>query len=171
MKPGAAEPGEIVHVDGRVLGTHSGIIHFTVGQRKGLGIAAAEPLFVVRLDVVRRRVVVGPRDKLGVDRISLRDVNWLGDESVHEDGHGATLWVRVRSSQALRRAVLFRRAADGKSRTSVLLTEPEHGISSGQACVFYESDSPESRILGGGWITGAVLESDQQSVVDRSPYA
>ena len=155
LHPGTAEPGEIVHVDGRVLGTHAGIIHFTVGQRKGLGIAAAEPLFVLRLDVGLRRVIVGPRSKLGVDRIHLRDVNWLGERDGTGSEEGMAIWVRLRSSQALRRAVLSR----SETATSVLLAEPEHGISAGQGCVFYESDAPESRILGGGWIARSALES------------
>src|SRR6188768_14468 len=79
LKPGAAEPGEIVDMDGNVLGTHSGIIHFTVGQRRGLGVAAGTPLYVVRLDAAARRVVVGPREALRTARIQLRDVNWLGE--------------------------------------------------------------------------------------------
>ncbi len=154
LHPGAGEPGEIVHVDGRVLGPHNGIIHFTVGQRKGLGIAAAEPLFVLRLDVPRRRVIVGPRAKLGVDRIYLRDLNWLGDTDVNSSEQPIALWVRLRSSQGLRRALLSRSV----DATSVLLAEPEHGISAGQGCVFYDSDAPESRILGGGWIARSELE-------------
>jgi tRNA-uridine 2-sulfurtransferase len=151
LHPGAAEPGQIVHVDGRVLGTHSGIIHYTVGQRKGLGIAAAEPLFVIRLDVARCRVIVGPRSKLGVDHIQLRDVNWLGE--VTSTLTNSEIWVRLRSSQGLRRATLTRTGLS----TSVLLADPEPGVSAGQACVFYDSDSCESRILGGGWIASAAL--------------
>ena len=159
LRPGASEPGEIVHCDGRVLGRHSGIIHFTVGQRKGLGVATGEPLFVVRLDPARRRVVVGPRSRLGVDRIRLRQVNWLGDGLRPA---ALPLWVRVRSSQKLLRATLH--AADAS--TSVLLDEPEPGISSGQACVFYDSDTPESRILGGGWIERASLEAIDADVLN-----
>ena len=155
LHPGAAEPGDIVHVDGRVVGQHSGIIHYTVGQRKGLGVALGEPLFVVRLDAQRRRVIVGPREKLGVNRILLRGVNWLGEPALALDGsRDMALWVRLRSSQALRRAQL---SING-DRSSVLMAAAEHGISAGQACVFYDSDTPEARVLGGGWITGAVLE-------------
>src|SRR5665213_3186035 len=84
LKPGAAEAGEIVDLDGRVLGAHSGIIHFTIGQRRGLGVAASAPLYVVRLDADRRRVVVGPRDALRTSRIVLRDVNWIGEGSIGE---------------------------------------------------------------------------------------
>ena len=163
LKPGAAAPGEIVHVDGRVLGTHPGIIHFTVGQRKGLGIPSPEPLFVVRLDAARRRVIVGPRSRLGVDRIRLRGVNWIGDCSLAAAKGPVPIFVRLRSSQALRGALLEHKSGSGdvNDATSVLLSEPEHGISAGQACVFYDSDSAESRVLGGGWIASAVLESEQ----------
>ena len=168
MRPGAAEPGEIVHVDGRVLGAHGGIIHFTVGQRKGLGIASDAPLFVLRLDVGRRQVIVGPREKLGVDRILLRDVNWLADGQPAE-GAGLPVWVRLRSSQGLRRAVVSRHPSGVGAATSVLLDDPEHGISAGQACVFYDSDRPESRILGGGWIAGAELRSDADAAQRQNP--
>ena len=157
LHPGAAEAGDIVHVDGRVLGQHAGIIHYTIGQRKGLGVAAGEPLFVIRLDAQRRRVVVGPKEKLGVNRIMLRAVNWLGEPtSVAGQPTDVAVWVRLRSSQGLRRAQL---SVNG-DRSSVLLAGTEHGISSGQACVFYDSDAPEARVLGGGWITGAVLQDD-----------
>ena len=79
LRPNAVEPGDIVDLDGRVIGRHQGIVHFTVGQRKGLGIAAGAPLYVVRLDAENRRVVVGPREALRMDRIVLRDINWIGD--------------------------------------------------------------------------------------------
>ena len=84
LKPGAAEPGEIVDLDGKVLGAHSGIIHYTVGQRRGLGIATGAPLYVVRLDADARHVVVGPREALRTNRIVLRDVNWIGDADIGE---------------------------------------------------------------------------------------
>src|SRR5690349_17083093 len=83
LQPGAAEAGDIVDVDGRVLGQHKGIIHFTVGQRRGLGVATGSPLYVVRLDAERRRVVVGPREALRMSRIALRDVNWIGDGEIN----------------------------------------------------------------------------------------
>ncbi|NDC58027.1 MAG: tRNA 2-thiouridine(34) synthase MnmA, partial [Alphaproteobacteria bacterium] len=87
LRPGAIEPGDIVHVDGRVLGRHDGVIGFTVGQRRGLGVASGEPLFVVRLDAANRRVIVGPRDALRVRRIALKEVNWIG-EPVPTSGDG-----------------------------------------------------------------------------------
>ena len=162
LRPGAAEPGEIVHVDGRVLGTHNGIIHYTIGQRRGLGIAARDPLFVVRLDAVRRQVIVGPRETLGVNRIHLRDVNWLdGCAPLDDMTSDLNVWVRLRSSQGLKRAWLSAK----KTGKSILLEESEHGISSGQACVFYETDAAEGRILGGGWIADATLEARHREFV------
>jgi tRNA-specific 2-thiouridylase len=152
LHPGAAEPGDVVHVDGRTLGRHPGIIHFTVGQRKGLGLATGEPLYVVRLDPARRRVIVGPRDALMTTGIELRDINWLGDQPVSSlPPEGLNLWVKVRSSQPVQPAILMR--AEGGFR--VVLLSPEAGVSAGQACVFYESDEPRARVLGGGWIRSA----------------
>jgi tRNA-uridine 2-sulfurtransferase len=154
LKPGAAEPGEIVDEGGRVLGTHSGIIHFTVGQRRGLGIAAGRPLYVVRLDARTRRVVVGPREALRTSRIRLRDVNWLGEGSIdhalcagwHE------VFIKVRSTRPPQPAWLSR-GADG---IEVDLVESEEGVSPGQACVFYDTAASQARVLGGGFIRSAV---------------
>src|SRR5262249_11999721 len=100
LRPGAAEPGDIVDLDGRVLGRHAGIIHFTVGQRRGLGIAAGMPLYVVRLDAPTRRVVVGPREALTTRRLALRDVNWIGDGTIEDAlGRGRLdMFVKVRST-------------------------------------------------------------------------
>jgi tRNA-uridine 2-sulfurtransferase len=167
LRPGAAEPGDIVHVDGRVLGRHDGIIHYTIGQRKGLGIASADPLFVIRLDAARQRVIVGPRARLGIDVLELRDLNWLGDQPVPASrATGTPVWVRLRSSQGLKAATLWcdgTEAPSGSSlkhgRATVQLTETEHGISAGQACVAYADATPEARILGGGWIVATRLEA------------
>lgn len=150
LKPDAAEPGDIVHVDGRVLGTHAGIINFTVGQRRGLGIAAHEPLFVVRLNPTLRQVIVGPRECLQAHTISLRNVNWLGDGPI-PDG-GIEIAVRVRSSGGLLPARL---QASGNGAAQVTLTVGEYGVSAGQACVFYADESPRARVLGGGFIVRA----------------
>lgn len=164
LRPGAAEHGAIVHVDGRVLGAHQGIIHFTVGQRRGLGLAGAEPLYVVRLDAERREVVVGPRSSLQARLILLRNVNWLGDRSLDSVGRGGIdLHVRVRSSQPPRGATLF---SSGEG-VAVLLHEGEHGIAAGQACVFYADGRPDARVLGGGWIASAraaPCEPDSQTL-------
>jgi tRNA-specific 2-thiouridylase len=150
LKPGAVEPGEIVHVDGRVLGRHEGIIRYTVGQRRGLGIATGEPLYVVRLEAATSRVVVGPREALKTNRLQLRDVNWLGDETLRPTASKPIeLWARVRSSQPPRPARLDV-APDGG--ISVELVDGEHGVAAGQACVFYVDGSAHARILGGGFI-------------------
>jgi tRNA-specific 2-thiouridylase len=145
LRPGAGEPGEIVHVDGTTLGRHAGIIHFTIGQRRGLGVGTGEPLFVVRLDPDRRRVVVGPREALARDRVRVRDVNWLGDGSPEP---GEAVDVKLRSTSPLVPASLHV-TADG--RAEIRLARPEYGVAPGQACVFYRDD----RVLGGGWITDA----------------
>jgi tRNA-specific 2-thiouridylase len=146
LRPGAAEPGEIVDLAGRVLGTHGGILNFTVGQRKGLGIGGSgEPLHVIRLDPGTRRVIVGPRAALATRRLALRDVNWLGGPLPAE---GAEVDVRVRSTRPPRPA-RFVPAADGAG--SVELAAAEEGVAPGQACVFYAPGG--TRVLGGGWIT------------------
>jgi len=145
LRPGAAEPGDIVHVDGTTLGRHDGIIHFTIGQRRGLGIGTGEPLFVVHLDPDKRQVVVGPRDALARDRVQLRDVNWLGD-ALPEPGEPVE--VRLRSTSPLVPASLH---VTPDSRAEIRLARPEYGVAPGQACVFYRGE----RVLGGGWITAA----------------
>jgi len=145
LRPGAIEPGEIVDEAGRVLGAHDGIIHFTVGQRKGLGIANAEPLFVLRLEPATQRVVVGPRASLGQQRVHLRDVNWLGGG---ERGGDFRVAVKLRSAQPPQAGTLVLDEAGGGA---VLLDEPALGVAPGQACVIYDG----ARVLGGGWIKRA----------------
>jgi tRNA-specific 2-thiouridylase len=155
LKPGAAEPGDIVDLEGRVLGRHAGIISFTVGQRKGLGVAAGVPLYVVALDAARRRVIVGPRAALRTRRIALRDVNWLGDGTLDEVLAGARreVFVKVRSTRPPQPAWLERSGG----AVEVELIDGEDGVSPGQACVFYDALAGEARVLGGGFIasTGA----------------
>jgi tRNA-specific 2-thiouridylase len=147
LRPGAAEPGEIVDPAGRVLGTHRGVIHYTIGQRRGLGIGGlADPLYVVRLDVDRRQVVVGPKEMLATRRVPLREVNWLGD-GTFTDMAERMVEVRVRSTRPPRPAILRPLSA---TEAEVELTAAEEGVAPGQACVFYDPDS--SRVLGGGWI-------------------
>lgn len=152
LKPGAAEPGEIVHLDGRVLGSHPGIVHYTIGQRRGLGVATGDPLYVVRLDPARRQVVVGPRAALQVHRIGLGGVNWLGDEPLDVASQdGLAVFVRVRSTRAPRPAMLFANA----SGTEIELEDGEEGVAPGQACVIYDSANERARLLGGGVIKSA----------------
>jgi tRNA-specific 2-thiouridylase len=150
LRPGAAEPGEIVHMDGRVLGTHDGIIHYTIGQRRGIGVATGEPLYVVRLDADARRVIVGPREALATRKIYLREVNWLGDLPL-EDGAEIEVFAKVRSTRPPAPAILRR---NGDVVTVELVTG-ETGVAPGQACVFFDSDTETARVLGGGWIDRA----------------
>jgi tRNA-specific 2-thiouridylase len=150
LRPGAAEAGNIVHVDGRVLGRHGGIINYTIGQRKGIGVAAQEPLYVLRLDASRREVVVGPRECLRTRTLKLRDVNWLGDEPLDASA-GEEILARIRSSGSLQPAGLSFEA-DG---VRVELAHGEEGVSPGQACVFYAARGGGERLLGGGWIKSA----------------
>jgi tRNA-specific 2-thiouridylase len=156
LRPGAAEPGDIVDVEGKVLGRHDGIIHFTVGQRRGLRIATGSPLYVVRLEAAARRVVVGPREALRISALRLRDVNWLGDgtiaEALADEGRGGGLFVKVRSTRPPRPAWL-RADAGG---IEVELIDGEDGVAPGQACVFYDAQDGQARVLGGGIIQSAV---------------
>jgi tRNA-specific 2-thiouridylase len=167
LKPGAASEGEIVDLSGKMLGRHNGIIHFTVGQRKGLGIAGGEPLYVVRLDAENGRVIVGPREALRTRRISLRDVNWVGDGPIEDAmaSGGREIFVKVRSTRAPQPAFL-RESADG---IAVELTDGEDGVSPGQACVFYDAPDGQARVLGGGFIKSAQAISDTVAPRGRVP--
>jgi tRNA-specific 2-thiouridylase len=149
LRPDAAEPGEVVDPAGRVLGRHQGVIHFTVGQRKGIGIASAEPLYVLRLEPERRRVVVGPRAALGQRRVALADINWLGPAV--PAGDGIRVAVKLRSAQPPLPATLL---LDGASGGEAVLDTPALGVAPGQACVCYDG----SRVLGGGWIRRSLAE-------------
>ncbi len=153
LRPGAGRPGDIVHLDGRVLGRHEGVIHYTIGQRRGLGVATGEPLFVVRLDAAKRQVIVGPRDALRVRRIHLRDVNWLGGGTLDAAAaEAAPVGVKVRSTRA---PVPARLALMADGAIAVDVDDGEDGVAPGQAAVFYDPSPRGSRVLGGGWITGA----------------
>lgn len=139
FRPGALEEGDIVDLDGGVLGRHPGIIHFTVGQRKGLHISSPYPLYVVRLDPILHQVVVGPKEALAVHHIQLTDVNWLTNQ---DDFYCC---VKVRSAHQPVPA----RVKKTDTGAMVTFESPEYGVSSGQACVFYD----DTRVLGGGWMT------------------
>lgn len=146
LRPGAADPGEIVDMEGRVLGSHRGVIHYTIGQRRGLGIGGlGDPLYVVRLEPDSRRVVVGPKSALATTIVNVTEVNWLGDQPFEGE---ISCSVRIRSTRPPKPAIL--RAQPG-NRAEVELLDPEEGVSPGQACVFYETRG--SRVLGGGWIS------------------
>ena len=143
LRPGAFEPGEIVDGEGRVLGRHDGIANFTVGQRRGMGIAAPEPLYVVRLEPDTRRVIVGPQRALLRDRLTVRAVNWLGDGALGDEPLRVVVKMRSTTPPA---AATVRGIGDG--RAEVMLDTPQGAVAPGQACVFYRDE----RVLGGGWI-------------------
>ncbi|TWB19135.1 tRNA (5-methylaminomethyl-2-thiouridylate)-methyltransferase [Nitrospirillum amazonense] len=156
LRPGAVTPGDIVHVDGRVLGRHEGVINYTVGQRKGLGLGGnatlavepggdTDPLYVVRVDAASAQVVVGPRAALARTRVTVREVNWLGGAAPAD---GVPVTVKLRSAQPGLAARLF---LDAQGGATVELDQPQFGVAPGQAAVFYQDD----RVLGGGWIVGA----------------
>jgi tRNA-uridine 2-sulfurtransferase len=148
LRPGAADPGDIVDMDGHILGSHNGVIHYTIGQRRGLGIGGlADPLYVVRLDPVKRHVVVGPKEALRTRTLHIKEVNWLGDEGFEARSEWP-LSVRIRSTRPPAEAVV---RPTGPTTAEVELLTAEEGVSPGQACVFYESGG--TRVFGGGWIT------------------
>ncbi len=148
LRPEAQAPGHIVHVDGRVLGEHEGVIDYTIGQRRGLGIGGLdEPLYVVKLDTDTAQVVVGPREMLATAHVPVAEINWLGDEPLMSKD-AWPMAVKIRSTRPPTDAVL-RPTSD--TTGVVELVAAENGVSPGQACVFYDTNS--SRIFGGGWIT------------------
>jgi tRNA-specific 2-thiouridylase len=165
LKPGAAEAGEIVDLEGHVLGAHSGIIHFTIGQRRGLGLATGAPLYVVRLDAVRRQVVVGSRAALRTSRIVLRDVNWIGEGDIDDAlaDERREVFVKVRSTRPPQAGWLT--AANGGYEVD--LVDGEDGVSPGQACVFYDAGEGQARVLGGGFIKSALAAADGAHAADE----
>ncbi|MEG8099177.1 tRNA 2-thiouridine(34) synthase MnmA [Candidatus Liberibacter brunswickensis] len=157
MNSGIPLEGDIVHLNGNVLGKHNGIINYTIGQRRGLGVSTGDPLFVISLDKYNSRVIVGPREALEVHRIYLREINWLGDgtfEDVVTDGFKC--FVKIRSSQDPV-AVFVKKDDNG---VYVDFEKHEIGVASGQACVFYTSDTNEARVLGGGIISCSKRSDD-----------
>lgn len=164
LRPGAAAPGEIVHLDGRVLGNHEGVIHFTIGQRRGIGIAAGEPLYVIAIDPAHQRVIVGPRSALLTRRLTLADVNWLGEEDLNSIGVGGVeVQARVRSTRPPQPAHLS--IIDGEA--VVELADGENGVAPGQACVFYDGEGAGARVLGGGVIAHAVHNREAEEALAR----
>ena len=149
LRPDAAGAGEIVHLDGRVLGRHEGVTRYTVGQRRGLNIAVGDPLFVVKIEPAEKRVIVGPREALLTRSLSLKETNWLGDQATLDEAASMSIPVlaRVRSTRDPAPARLVMQAG----APSVVFDTPEEGVSPGQACVLYDAAQP-SRVLGGGFI-------------------
>lgn len=150
LHPGAAQPGKIIDQNDNILGTHNGVINYTIGQRRGLGIGGLEePLYVVKLDVDRKLVIIGPKELLATRQVSLKEINWLGDIPLMTQ----STWeirAKVRSTRPPRDAVL---RPISNTEAIVELIAAEEGIAPGQACVFYGQDS--SRVLGGGWISNS----------------
>tara|TARA_R110002020_G_scaffold29059_17_gene91987 strand:- start:1926 stop:3113 length:1188 start_codon:yes stop_codon:yes gene_type:complete len=152
LRPHAATPGDIVHMDGRVLGQHRGVMYYTIGQRRGLGLGddtGTDPLFVIRIDADKSEVIVGPRKELERSKLWLTDINWIGKGEFGPELDGLPIKVKVRSTRPPTPAHL-RLSND---RIIVELDEPDMGLSPGQACVFYAPDAAAARTLGGGWIT------------------
>jgi tRNA-uridine 2-sulfurtransferase len=148
LRPDSALPGEIIHEDGRKLGGHAGILNYTIGQRKGLGIAVGEPLHVLKLDAKNRTVLVGPKKSLMRHDFTLKQVNWLGDAPLSNAPF--KMYVKVRSVRPPKEALLtFENGV-----LNVNLPEGEEGIAPGQACVFYETALENARVFGGGIING-----------------
>lgn len=170
LKPDAARAGDIVHLDGRILGRHEGIIKYTIGQRRGIGVATGEPIYVIRLDAKKAQVIVGPKEALTTRKLFLRDVNWLGDEALRSvSPEGVTIFAKVRSTKPPIEAVLY--PPDSNEDIAVDLIGDEAGIAPGQACVFYADDSEDTRVLGGGFIDRTEGESEiVRSDVNSSSY-
>ncbi len=164
LKPDAAVPGEIVHIDGRVLGHHEGVMRYTIGQRRGIGVASGEPLYVVHLDAGSARVIVGPREALDTHRIMLRDFNWLGDEDLSALPQGGVeLYAKVRSTRPPRPARLL--AENGSF--VVELADGEAGVAPGQACVLYDGDGDDARVFGGGFIERSERHAEAEAMLTR----
>jgi len=166
LQPQAATSGDIQHIDGRVLGQHDGIINYTIGQRRGIGVATGDPIYVVHLDAKNARVIVGPKEVLDTRRLYLRDVNWLGDGPIGDiSADGLQLFVKVRSTHPPIDAVLY--PPDEEGRIAVDLVGGEAGIANGQACVFYADDTEDTRVLGGGFIASSLRETSIEDNLQR----
>ena len=148
LRPDCSLPGEILHMDGSVLGQHQGVLHYTVGQRRGLGVAVGDPLYVVSIDADARQVIVGPREALARQKILLSEVNWLGGDA----SQALDVRVRIRSTSEPAAAQI---KLTGAHQAEIHLATAEEGVSPGQACVFYAAY--EERLLGGGWIASTAL--------------
>ena len=152
LRPGSGRGGDIVHIDGRVLGQHEGVIHYTIGQRRGLGIAAGDPLYVLKIDAAARQVIVGPKEALQTAALTLEEINWLGEEAFDVASRdGIPVRAQVRST----RPAIPARLGLRNGVPCVNFDDAEEGVARGQACVLYHAETP-SRILGGGFISGTI---------------
>jgi tRNA-specific 2-thiouridylase len=157
LRPGAGESGDIVHLDGRVMGRHDGVIRYTIGQRRGLGVATGEPLFVVKLDAPNRRVIVGPREALATRALVIGESNWLGEGSL-ADACAARkpALARVRSTRApVHGRMALVPGSNGDGQPGFIFDTPEEGVAPGQACVLYAAPDGMT-VLGGGFIASTV---------------
>lgn len=162
LRPQAGEAGDIVHLDGRVLGRHRGVMHYTIGQRRGLGLSTPEPLYVVSIDADRHEVRVGPREALKVHTIRVAQVNWLGDIPFADAcASQAEMFIKVRSTRAPAPGHL---SLDADGGVLVHLRDGEEGVAPGQACVFYDAPGGTARMLGGGTILKARPAPDMARV-------
>ena len=162
LRPDSALGGEIVHLDGRVLGEHEGILHYTIGQRRGIGVATGEPLYVIYLDARNRRVVVGPKEALETRRVYLRDVNWLGDGSLEDTvAAGFECFAKVRSTRPPAPA----RLARDEGGIFVELDVGEAGVAPGQACVLYSAPGEDARVYGGGFIDRSQRSAESEAAL------
>ena len=157
LRPGAGRGGEIVHLDGRVLGEHNGVIHYTIGQRRGLGVATGDPLYVVKIDAPKRRVIVGPREALMTSGLLLEEPNWIGDGTLEAAANSdAPVLVRVRST----RPPVPARIGWSDGVPAIWFDDPEEGVARGQAAVLYDA-AGSTRILGGGFILKTIPADDR----------
>lgn len=157
LRPQGAEPGDIVHLDGRTLGRHEGVTRYTIGQRRGLNVAVGDPLFVVKIDADRRQVIVGPREALLTRALTLKETNWIGEGASFEAACEAArpVLARVRST----REPVPGKLAIVDGQPGLMFDQAEEGVAPGQACVLYAPEVP-SRVLGGGFIAGTVRNAD-----------
>ena len=157
LRPGAGRGGEIVHLDGRVLGEHNGVIHYTIGQRRGLGVATGDPLYVVKIDAPKRRVIVGPREALMTSGLLLEELNWIGNGTLEAAANSdAPVLVRVRST----RPPVPARIGWSDGVPAIWFDDPEEGVARGQAAVLYDA-AGSTRILGGGFILKTIPADDR----------
>jgi len=157
LRPGSGRGGEIVHLDGRVLGEHQGVIHYTIGQRRGLGVATGDPLYVVKIDAPSRQVIVGPREALLTAGLTMEELNWLGEGSLEDAcDRGEPVLVRVRST----REPVLARLGFSDGQPAVWFDRPEEGVARGQASVLYDA-AGTTRILGGGFIASTIAADER----------
>ena len=144
FRPDSFKKGNIKNLEGKVVGVHEGIVNFTIGQRRGIKVSDKEALYVIKIDSKNNEIIIGPKEKLGKDKINLKNINLLGDQCEFDD----PIQVKVRSTGKLLDAKVNLK---DKKKAEVNLIKPENGISPGQACVFYKKDSYGFKLFGGGW--------------------